>query len=541
MKINNKITILSIIFLSSSLLTACGGKKEEQNKKDLVILYTNDVHCAIDENIGYSGLVSYKNKVLSENNEVMLVDCGDHIQGAPVGTLSKGEYIIDIMNEVGYDVAVPGNHEFDYTADYFVELSKKANYPYVSSNFCYAKDDSNIFDSYKIIERGGYKVGFIGVCTPLTVSSSAPKNFEDEDGHMKYTFLENNGGEKFYKKVQNTINEVKNKGVDYVVALAHVGEESEFTSEILASKVSGFDVILDGHSHSIVESKKVLDKAGKEVIISQTGTQLTNIGELDITKDGVISTKLISKEMYTEKDEQLTSFINNIKDKYEKDISKKLGHTDFDLTIYDPNTGDRLIRKQDTNMGDLVADAFRDYGQTDIALQNGGGVRSDIKAGDITYKDVMTVCPFGNNFCIIKATGEMIRNSLESGMRFYPNENGQVAIPSGITYVVDTTINSGVVTDENGAFVKMNGQPRVKDIKINGEPLEDTKTYTISGTSYFLIECGEAVVFKDAEIIRQEATTDYEILARYIAETLNGVIPETYSNPYGQGRISFKS
>ena len=127
--------ILSCLLALALLLSGLTAFAEETAAKDVVVLYTNDVHCGIDENIGYAGLAAYKKAFAKADYDVLLVDNGDAIQGGPVGTLSKGEYIIDIMNEVGYDVATIGNHEFDYGMDQFMALREKAKFPYVSANF----------------------------------------------------------------------------------------------------------------------------------------------------------------------------------------------------------------------------------------------------------------------------------------------------------------------------------------------------------------------------------------------------------------------
>jgi len=534
MKINLKITLTATILAMSSLASCSNGTK------DLVILYTNDVHCAIDKNIGYDGLKAVQNEINASGKETLLVDCGDHIQGGPVGLLSKGEHLVNIMNEMNYDLAIPGNHEFDYSADTFVTLSKKAKYKYISTNFLYAKDNTTVFDAYKIIEKAGRKIGFVGICTPETPKTTSPKNFEDDKGNKKYTFLEGQDPSVFYSNVQNTINKIKKYNVDYIVALAHIGDgQTIYTSEKLVNNVSGLDVCLDGHSHSTVVSNIVKDKDGKDVIISQTGTELNNIGQLTITREGKISTSLIKKEDCNKKDEHIHSFITDINNKIKEKTSEKIGHTNYKLTINDISTGKRAIRQRETNMGDLVADAFKEYGKCDVGVTNAGGVRADINVGDITFGDAMTVNPFGNNFVSVKTSGLSLKNYIEFGAKNSPKEDPTLVIPSGITYTIDTSIESTVELTPEGTFSKVGGAYRTKDIKINGEDLDENKIYSVAGTNYNLLFSTDAkAIFKDAEIVNYGDEVEYQVFAHYIKETLKGEIPERYSNPLGQGRIN---
>ena len=167
---------------------------------DIVILGTSDVHCGIDQNIGYAGLAAYKKALADKYSYVALVDAGDAIQGDTIGTLSKGEYLVDIMNAVGYDVVVPGNHEFDYGMDQFLNvIVPKMKATYVSANF--VKEGKTVFDPYKIMTFGEKKVAFVGICTPETLVKSTPTYFQDKYGNYIYDFCNDTTGEKLYKAV----------------------------------------------------------------------------------------------------------------------------------------------------------------------------------------------------------------------------------------------------------------------------------------------------------------------------------------------------
>lgn len=533
-----KKALLFIPLLSIIATTISGCNKD--TSKTLNIIFTNDVHCAFETNIGYSGLSAYKNKLINQGNETMLVDCGDHVQGAPIGFLSKGSYIIEIMNKFGYEYAIPGNHEFDYTANTFINtIAEQANFKYLSSNFCRTKDGCPVFSQYEVVQKANYKIGLVGISTPSTIKESSPKRFQDKDGNLEYTFLESESIETFYDNVQQSINKCLEQKVNYVIALAHLGTEGMYNSEDLIKNINGLDVLLDGHSHDVVAPTNVKDKSGNNVIVTQTGTELNNIGNITISEKG-LNVCLINKETLQDKDAEMTSFINSIKERYEKDISLKIGHTSYNLTIKDSD-GNRLIRKKSTNMGDLVADAFKAYNKSDIALHNAGGIRSDILEGDILFKDAMTVCPFGNMLCLIKAKGKAIKNFIEYGAARTPEENGQLMIPSGLTYEINTAKPTPVELDNSGNFIRINGEYRVENILINGQPIEEEKEYTISGCDFNLCDSASAkIIFKDAQILSLEDEPDYKVLAKYIEVTCNGEIPTKYSSPLGEERIRLK-
>lgn len=172
--------------------------------QDIVVLYTNDVHCGVDDNIGYAGLALYKRQQQQETPYVTLVDAGDSIQGAPIGTISDGGYIVDIMNQVGYDFAVPGNHEFDYGMDRFLELAGDLNCGYHSCNFVKA-DGTTVFAPYKMFTYGGTKVAFVGATTPESFTKSTPAYFQDGSGNYIYGFCEDESGQKLYSQIQKTV------------------------------------------------------------------------------------------------------------------------------------------------------------------------------------------------------------------------------------------------------------------------------------------------------------------------------------------------
>ena len=501
---------------------------------DIVILYTNDVHCGVDDNLGYAGLATVKNALEAQGKHVVLVDNGDAVQGDTIGTLSNGEYIIDIMNEVGYDVATPGNHEFDYGMDQFFALTEQANFPYVSANFV-DNDGNTVLDPYVIKDVAGVKIAFVGISTPKTITTSTPKYFQDDNGNYIYAFQQDETGEKLYAAVQAAVDAARAEGAQFVIAMAHLGIEedcSPWTSSEVIVNTTGIDAVLDGHSHSMIECEKVKNKDGAEVLLSSTETKLAYIGCLTIKDDGSMSTTLIS-------DNGMKDFIGGIQEEFEELVNTVVASTDVDLIIKDPASGERIVRVSETNLGDLCADAYRAMSGADVAIVNGGGVRADIPAGDITYGQIIAVHPFGNEMCVVECTGQEILDALELGCSKLPAESGGFLHVSGMTYTIDLNVESTVKLDENGMFVSVEGERRVKDVTVGGEPLDPEKTYTLASHNYKLKDCGDGYsMFADNVFLQDSVMIDNQVLINYIVDVLGGTVGEEYADPYGQGRIT---
>ena len=537
--------ILSCLLALALLLSGLTAFAEETAAKDVVVLYTNDVHCGIDENIGYAGLAAYKKAFAKAGYDVLLVDNGDAIQGGPVGTLSKGEYIIDIMNEVGYDVATIGNHEFDYGMDQFMALREKAKFPYVSANFT-DLEGKPILDPFVIKEAGGRKIAFVGASTPETFTKSTPTYFQNEKGEYIYDFCEGEDGKRLYAAVQKAVDDAREAGAEYVVVLAHLGIDGSsvpYTSSDLIVNTNGIDAVLDGHSHSTIEQEVVKNKDGEEVLLTSTGTKLAAVGALTIAADGTLSTRLHTESIF--QDDETTAFVEGIKAQYGETLAKVVASSQVDLIVNDLTAVDsegkpiRIIRSQETNLGDLCADAYRLVSGADIGVVNGGGIRAAIPAGDITFEQIISVHPFGNAMCVVEATGQQILDALEKSVSKLPDENGGFLHVSGLTFTVDMSVPSTVVVDDKGNFVEVSGERRVKDVKVGGEDLDPAKTYTLASHNYMLKSGGDGFnMFINDKLLQDEVMLDNQVLITYITENLGGLIGEEYAEPYGQGRIT---
>lgn len=527
--------LLSVFLALTLVFALCGGAlaAEETTGNDIVVLYTNDVHCGVEDNIGYAGLVAYEKEMLETTPYVTLVDIGDAIQGGPLGTLTTGEALVNIMNEVGYDVATMGNHEFDYGMARFQELAAMLECGYVSCNFVDLRTGDTVFPAYKMISYGDTDVAYIGISTPETYTKSTPTYFQDENGNYIYSFSENNLPE----MVQAAIDEATEAGAEYIVAVGHLGVDEEsapYRSTDVIAETTGLDVFLDGHSHSVIASQEVEDADGNTVILSSTGTELANIGKLTIAADGTITTELVSD--YETKDADMQAFIDNVNAEFEEITSEVVAKSSINLTGYDEN-GTRLVRSQETNIGDLVADAYRVVGDADIGWANGGGIRADIPAGEITYGDIIEVHPYSNQLCVVETTGQQILNALEMASASCPNESGGFLQVSGLSYTIDTTIPSSVVTDDQGMFVEVDGERRVKDVMVGDKPIDPDATYTLASHNYMLKEGGDGInMFMNDKLLVDESMPDNQVLITYIVDHLDGVVPADYAEP--QGRIT---
>lgn len=536
--------LLSVLILITTVFafSACGTDEVKMPENEIVVLYTNDVHCGVDENITYASLAAIKKQYEQDGKSVILADCGDSIQGGPIGTISKGEYIIDIMNKVGYDVATVGNHEFDYGSERLFELARKAEFPYVVTNFKSKETGKTIFEPYTIIEKAGVKIAFVGVVTPKAITSSAPVYFQNERGEYIYSLAQGEDGKELYDAVQNAVDDAKKDGADYVIVLSHLGIEAEcapWMSTDLIYNTTGIDVVLDGHSHSVVEKEIVKNKNGENVLLTQTGTKLANVGVLTIGVDGVMNTMLINE--FEGKDAETEEYIKNIQSEFNEMLQKVVATSEVELTIVDPVTEARIIRNSETNLGDLCADAYRAMGNSDIAFVNGGGIRTNIEKGDVTFEEILNVHPFGNALCVVEATGEEILNALEMGAKAYPNESGGFLHVSGITYEIDTSIESTVELTEEGMFNLVSGEYRVKNVMVNGESLDKDKVYTLAAHDYMLKNGGDGYsMFMDNRLLQDSIMLDNQVLINYIVEHLGGVIGMEYENSYGSGRIVIK-
>lgn len=547
---------LILIAVSLLILVGCTDRLTESGK--IVVLYTGDMHCSVESGankLDFAQLALYKQAVSNSADYVTLVDCGDAVQGSNIGTLTKGESIVELMNEVGYDVCTFGNHEFDYGIDQLEKLMGMSDAEYICCNFM--DSDGCFVSPYTIRSYGELKIAYIGITTPYTLTSSNPEVFKDENGELKYSFCQDTSGEKLYNAVQNAVDTAIGMDADYVIALAHLGNGegySPYGSEDVIAATSGIDIVLDGHSHTVVESREVYNKEGEPVMLTSSGSHMQYIGQVTIDtrrttgkNDDVITIRLIDSSDY----DRVAGKTEETEKEFEEILGTEIGYTAKTLSVNSEN-GNRLVRNRETGIGNFVADAYRSLTNADIAFVNGGGIRADISEGKITYGDLLNVQPYGNMICVVEATGLEIRDALEMSYRMvagkYEDENGSVGESggffhlSGMKVVIDTSIPSGVKLDENGMFSGVEGERRVKEVYVlNGEtgeyePLSDSKTYTVASINYILLQGGDGFnMFMNNEVITSEAASDLQAVIEYL-ELSGGNIDERYFAT--EGRIT---
>jgi len=528
----------------------------QESPEDIIILHLNDVHCGVNDTIGYDGFVLYRDELKERNRNIITVDVGDHIQGGVLGSISDGSAIIDIMNKIEFDVAILGNHEFDYGIEQLSKLEENITSKYVSANFCYKKNKTSVYNPYKIIDKGGKKIAFIGVLTPLTFSKTYLSTVRDSNGDAVYDFLTGNNTQELYDRVQENVNKARDEGADYVILLTHIGMDVEqYTSNELLSKIDKVDAVLDGHTHLIYNTTSK-DKDSKDIHISQTGTKLESIGKLIIKKNGDIASEIIKKipepsnttgaikvtrgKNETWVDEDMNNFINDKFRKYEDELNELYGSSEYELVIRPEGSTDShsiYCRYQECTVGNLLADAFKTKGNSDAAIVNGGTIRSNLNKGNLTRSQIMAIAPFYNNVIVKEISGQGILDALEFGVSKYPSASGGFPQVSGISYDIDTSLNSTVEADPQGQFLNITGKRRVSNVKINGKDIGPNKNYTVSMSEYIGNGGDGYTMLSKYDVIREGLLADTDTLANYIKEDLNGTIPEEYKDL--QGRINF--
>ena len=547
------------------------------DKADVTILYTNDVHTYIDNKSPkptYAAIAALKKSIEDTGRDVLLVDAGDHIQGTAYGSMDDGATIIELMNEAGYDLATPGNHEFDYGMARAKAVLREADFPYVSCNWVDLRTGFNVLPSVKFFFVGGRKIAFVGVTTPETFTKSTPAYFMN-DAQTKYIYdiLGGEDGQKLYDAVQEAIDKAEFWGADTIIGLGHLGVDpssSPWTSEEVIAHTHGFTAFIDGHSHTVMANKQVTDASGKAVTLTQTGSYFKNIGKMTVGADGTITTELI--DTYEGLDAAVAATASNWISAVDDMLGEEIAVGDTKFYINDPATGKRRIRSGETNLGDFVADGIYTYFNEieelhcDIAIMNGGGIRTDVEAGPWSFKTCKTVSPFGNVACLMSVTGQQIQDALEFGARFAGaegKETGGFLQVAGARSTIHPMIPNPVQTNDKNVWTGSAATPRVSNVEIYDkttgtyQPLDPNATYALAGMNYTLRNLGDGfAMFDGATLIKDYVSEDYLVMSSYAAmfggvdtnglphlASANSPLADypgyllNYEDPYGAGRI----
>ena len=488
-------------------------------QKSIVILYENDVHCGID---GYTKMAGLRDAISRADTAYVGAVCvGDFLQGNTTGAISKGQYIVDIMRYMDYHALTLGNHEFDYGVPRMVQLLEQVNAPVVCANLYEAGEPQPMYAPYVIHQYGDKKVAFVGACTPETMILEG-YSFYDTNGILLYDLKQKT----FYQLVQQAVDEARKAGADYVVLLSHVGETTQsmgFNSHLLVNHTRGIDVVLDGHSHNIFENAKATNLDGKEITVTQTGTQFANVGKLVITPEGRFITQLMKGKDIPYENAKVTAITDSIRQMVKAVTSKVVAKSDYTLVVSDEND-QWIVRAEETNAGDLVADAYRYAMKADIGFENGGGIRNDIEAGDITYGDIIGMLPYDNTLRRISVTATQLKEMLTSCTSLVPVLDGNFPQCSGLRFTVHSkshTVSDIEILQEDGSYA----------------PIDMQRSYSVALTNYNHEGGGFFDSFKKCPVLQESTLRYYEALSDYLTKVLGGTTGETYAQPQGRIKI----
>lgn len=542
--------LLAVAMLFSLAIPALAEEAEEETpvtpytvpadvEGKIVILHTNDVHGAVEN---YAKVATLKKMFSDAGAEVLLVDAGDFSQGETYVSTSQGASAIELMNVAGYDMAAPGNHEFDYGYENLKELVKLAEFPILCANIVDEKGEP-LFQTSLVTDTKIGKIGIFGLDTPETATKAHPAKIKG------LTFL---GGEELYECAQLNIKNLKDDGAEFIVCLSHLGIDDESAANgnrsiDMLAKVEGIDLLIDGHSHSTLEKmKEVTDGTGKvgDTVVTSTGTKIANVGVVIIDADKNITTENVPVEAITDTDETVAESAKALVDAVNELYGQVFAKSEVALN------GDKAPgnRTEETNLGDLITDAMvwqvtKDGGlDVDddhvVAITNGGGIRAAIAAGDITRQDVNKVLPFGNTVATIYVTGTDLLEALEASTFCTPSAVGGFPQVSGINFTIDTaaTFDAGE-NYEGTTYAQPKSIARVTIDSVNGKDFDANAKYAVI-TNDFVAAGGDTYyVFKNKNIVDTGVPLD-EALMAFITEKLDGVVGETYAAP--QGRITTK-
>ena len=488
-------------------------------QKSIVILYENDVHCGID---GYTKMAGLRDAISRADTAYVGAVCvGDFLQGNTTGAISKGQYIVDIMRYMDYHALTLGNHEFDYGVPRMVQLLEQVNAPVVCANLYEAGEPQPMYAPYVIHQYGDKKVAFVGACTPETMILEG-YSFYDTNGILLYDLKQKT----FYQLIQQAVDEARKAGADYVVLLSHVGETTQsmgFNSHLLVNHTRGIDVVLDGHSHNIFENAKATNLDGKEITVTQTGTQFANVGKLVITPEGRFITQLMKGKDIPYENAKVTAITDSIRQMVKAVTSKVVAKSDYTLVVSDEND-QWIVRAEETNAGDLVADAYRYAMKADIGFENGGGIRNDIEAGDITYGDIIGMLPYDNTLRRISVTATQLKEMLTRCTSLVPVLDGNFPQCSGLRFTVHSkshTVSDIEILQEDGSYA----------------PIDMQRSYSVALTNYNHEGGGFFDSFKKCPVLQESTLRYYEALSDYLTKVLGGTTGETYAQPQGRIKI----
>ena len=441
--------LIVVLFMNSAICAAA----------QLIIFHTNDMHARVqtsddsEQSIGLAEMAAAVKEVKSKNPATLWLDAGDTLHGMPTITITKGENLVPLLNAAGLDAMTAGNHDFNYGSAQLEKLAKKLKFTVLDANVVRKSTGKTVFKPYKIFKLDGIKVGVFGLSTPETAFKTNPNNVTEVE---------------FLNPVEvskEMIKQLRPK-CDVLIAVMHMGLDasSEFTSERIARETKGIDLIVDGHSHTTLPDGIRIG----DTLIVQSGYYEHNLGRatIEVENHKIISKKAelldadAVKKIAPVPDKKILTALSAANVKTNKLLDEVVAHSDKHLSSYR-----LLVRRNESELGNLAADAFRWAAKSDIAIINGGAIREDFPEGDVKKRDIIAIFPFGNTLRVAEIKGFNIREMLEHSVEYYPASFGGFLDVSGMTFSYDPT---------------QPAKQRVKEILVGGQPLDEDKIYTIA-------------------------------------------------------------
>lgn len=528
MKKKSKIlTVALAICLAVTMIPVISFAAEASADKDIVILYSSDMNGGVDTNIAIAGMAAYANAMRSEGKYVEIVDAGNALGGTVLASVSKGEYVVEAMNAGKYGIAVPGMKEFDYGVDVLLsDIMLKADYDYISCNFALAGEEKSMFSPYKIVSYGDTKVAYIGISDPEIINQVPYMKLSD--GTALYSFAEDNNGEDLYAKVQDAVDAAKAEGAEYVIAVGNLRNNTDgtCTAERVLQNTSGINAFINSNSGKAVSGTPVKTKDGAYAMLTSPGSGISNIGVITIAAGKTISSQLITS--YTLRDIKTKDAIDKLTAEYSTILKEAFATTSSRLEAVSAS-GERIVESSETNLGDLVADAYREVTGADIAMVEASELATNIAVGGMSYNDVLRAVPGGENISVAKISGFDLLDALEMSARLYPDANKGFIQVSGVTFDIQETVIPSVSVDGLGNFISVDDDYRVTNVMINGKALDLLGTYTVAGTNKLLNGDTGYTMLTNGPLTKVNVTTDSQAVINYIANDLKGSVGGAYS------------
>lgn len=529
MKRTKLISMIIAVCLMVTMVPFMAYGAETGLSDEIVVLYSSDINGGVAENLGVAGMAAYANEMKAAHKYVEIVDAGNAAGGSVLASISKGEFVVEAMNAAGYTIAVPGAKEFSYGVMALVsDINLAADYTYLSCNFGIAGYDGEFLSPYVIRNYGGTKIAFVGISDP-DIMNQYEDEFRLSDGTALYTFAEGNGGKDLYAKVQAAVDAAKKEGAEYVIAVGNLRNTIDgFSAKSVIQNTSGINAFINSNSGKAVSGEQVKGKDGVTALLTSPGAGLNNIGVLKIEAGKSITTQLLTS--YKLRDVKTADTVEDLMDEYSADLKVAFASTSSRLEAAS-TSGSRTIEAGETNLGDLVADAYRAATGADVALVDASEIKTNISAGGVSYNDVIRAVPANDGISVAQISGFDLMDALEMSVRLYPAKNKNFLQVSGITFDIQETVLSSVSVDGLGNFVSVNDDYKVTNVMVGGKPIDLMGTYTVAGSNSLLNGKTGYTMLTNGPLTKLNVSADNLALIDYIAEDLRGSVGSAYSKP----------